>query len=138
MTTRRTDISHQQGFTLIELLMVLIILGILLTIAVPSYLGFKDRANKAAAQANVRSAIPSVEAFYADNNTYGSMDVNAGGTLGSGLLSYDRGIKVSVDKTQGTTSMYCIYSTVGNFEYYKLGPGGTITQDTTVGASPCA
>ena len=61
---------EESGFTLIELLIVLVIIGILLAIAVPSYLGFKDRANKTAAQANVRSAVPAVEAYYADNGDY--------------------------------------------------------------------
>ena len=57
----------EEGFTLVELTIVLLILGILLTIAVPSYLCFKDRADKTAAKADVAQAMRSVVSYGADN-----------------------------------------------------------------------
>jgi type IV pilus assembly protein PilA len=110
--------QEESGFTLIELLIVLVIIGILLAIAVPSYLGFKDRASKTAAQANVRSSIPAVEAYYADNGTYVGMTVAA-------LKLIDAGVKVSVGATLSTTH-YCVYNTQGSFLYSKNGTAAAI------------
>jgi type IV pilus assembly protein PilA len=110
--------KEESGFTLIELLIVLVIIGILLAIAVPSYLGFKTRAEQRAAQANVRSAVPAVEAYYADNGTYVGMDAAA-------LALIDAGVQVTVGAAPTATS-YCISNTQGGSTYRKVGPAGTI------------
>jgi len=116
--------KEESGFTLIELLIVLVIIGILLAIAVPSYLGFKDRANNTAAAANVRSAIPAVETFYADNGTYALMDVPA-------LKLIDAGVKVTGIGTLTATS-YCVEADVNGKVWSKNGPAA----DVLAGACP--
>ena len=125
--------KEESGFTLIELLIVLVIIGILLAIAVPSYLGFKDRASKSAAQANVRSAVPAVEAYYADTGHYTNMAATTGDAPDTtGLAGIDAGVKITVVGTQTATS-YCISNTQGSFTYYKHGPAGDITTTACTG-----
>jgi prepilin-type N-terminal cleavage/methylation domain-containing protein len=119
LNTRINRSKSEGGFTLIELLVVIIIIGILLAIAIPSYLKFRDRANKSAAQANVRASIPAVEAYYADNNTY------AGASLSYLQSTYDQGVKNIVIQSVSSTT-YCIESTVGAETWKKAGPGADI------------
>jgi type IV pilus assembly protein PilA len=123
----RNRLQAEEGFTLIELLVVLIIIGILLAIAVPSYLGFKDRANQTAAKANVRAAVPTAEAFYSDNGTYVGLGNAADGTP-KGFASYDAGTVDKITLHGLAVDSYCIQSDVNNKTASITGPGGTVAE----------
>ena len=65
----------------------IVIIGILLAIAIPSYLGFRNQAKDTAGEANVREAVPSAESFFATNSSYTGMDTTALKAIDSGLSS---------------------------------------------------
>jgi type IV pilus assembly protein PilA len=128
LNTLRKRLRSEKGFTLIELLVVMIILAILTAIAIPSYLSFRDRANNSAAGADLRAAIPSVEAYFSDTGSYTGM------TAAGLAASYDQSINPSIIlvKSAAGTS-YCVQATSPNDSTKvasKAGPSAQIVVGT--------
>ncbi|HJR97011.1 MAG TPA: prepilin-type N-terminal cleavage/methylation domain-containing protein [Actinomycetota bacterium] len=67
MRLRRTD---ERGFTMIELMIVVLIIGVLLAIALPVFLGAQRRANDGAVKTDVRNTFLAERVYFADGQTY--------------------------------------------------------------------
>jgi prepilin-type N-terminal cleavage/methylation domain-containing protein len=110
-------IRSTKGFTLIELLIVVVIIGILAAIAIPRFASTKERAFDAAAKSDLRNAMTSQEAYFAENQTYTTVKADL-------ELAASQNVTLDVDSADAvgyamsaqhasSANDWCVDSTVG-------------------------
>jgi type IV pilus assembly protein PilA len=130
LTSFRKRIERDEdGFTLIELMVVVLIIAILIAIAIPTFLGARERAQDRAAQSDIRNAFTAEKVVYTDDQAY---------TTDATVLN---GIEPSLDfSTADAVTTDAVHVTVdgnGVVLLSKQSASGTCfyLQDTPTGAS---
>lgn len=104
--------ADERGFTLIELLVVVVIIGVLVAIALPRFLGQSEKAREKAALSDLRAMKSVLEVYIADElNGQSPGDANAARTI----LESEGHIKNK--KSPWNTSYFYKAGTTANGEY---------------------
>lgn len=147
--------KEDEGFTLIELLVVVVIIGVLVAIAVPVYLNYRQGAADKAAQSDLRGAVSAIEQFYTNNsNQYpaaiaadtagdanGKVDLKLGTTTISQVNVSD-GTRVGL-ANNGSTYVICARNTNGTSAgtitkmYVYNSNGGSVKTSTSSTMATC-
>jgi type IV pilus assembly protein PilA len=90
MAVRRW-LRRDDGFTLIELLVVIIIIAILAAIAIPTFLGQREKAYDTAAYTLVRNALTALQTAFVDTGGYTGVTVDALKAVETSIVWLDNG-----------------------------------------------
>jgi type IV pilus assembly protein PilA len=128
--------TNRKGFTLIELLIVVVIIGILAAIAIPKFANTKEKAYVASMKADLKNLVNVEEAYFADNNTYGStaqltgkFSVSKGNVMGA-IAGTATGWSATITNPAVTTTGT---STCGIYAGDATPPNATITGEGAPG-----
>jgi type IV pilus assembly protein PilA len=143
----RMDKQEDEGFTLIELLVVVLIIGILMAIAIPTFLSLTGGAKTNAAEADLTTASQDAATYFTTNGTYGSSSSNVQGNL----AGIDAGINYSAGSMGASggknvdviwiTATHIVLGTAGqdsNYYWVDANNGKLTYAETTTAAGAIA
>lgn len=134
----RKRLSKDEGFTLIELMVVVLIIAVLVAIAIPSFLGFRSRAQDRSAQSEIRNVLLSEKAEWTDSGAFTttesklkafepSIEINTTSSATAGIFT-----KLSV---ASNTNVVCLTEKSASGNFFAIFEDGSATGGTFYGAS---
>ncbi len=128
-------LSNRKGFTLIELLIVVVIIGILAAIAIPKFATTKDKAKLASVKTDLRNYMTAQEAYFSDNQTYGTLAQLQGGNYNFTLSAGNTGAGAAA--AGGYTAIFSNTSISTGTSACGVEVGASATSTTTDGVIHC-
>lgn len=135
MRWMRERLTKDEGFTLIELMVVVLIIAVLVAIAIPSFLGFRSRAQDRSAQSDLRNVLLSEKAAWTDNATFTTTEATLKGfepSIEINVVDSDtEGVFVEVDSVDEV----CLTQASASKNYFAIYENAVAAGGTFYGAS---
>jgi len=141
MRLMRERLDKEEGFTLIELMVVVLIIAVLVAIAIPSFLGFRNRAQDRSAQAGIRNTLLGEKAVWTDTGAYTTTEADLKAfeptLIVNTSAATDPGVFVSLSVT-GNDDAVCLSQSSVSGNFFAVFEDSSATGGTFYGASAAA